>query len=62
MEEIRKLFLGLSGDYPKVVILLILEFIDPVDTFFNPSLKKVVNTMTELKQFYCLEFDKNNNC
>ena len=62
MEEINKLFFDLSGEYLKVVVLLILQYIDPVDTYLNPSLKNVVTNMSEAKEFYFSEFNRHFDC
>ena len=62
MEEINKLFFDLSGEYPKVVVLLILQYIHPVDTYLNPSLKNVVTNMSEVKEFYFSEFNRHFEC
>ena len=50
------------SEYPKVVVLLILQYIDPVDTYLNPSLKSFVTNMSEAKEFYFSEFNRHFDC
>ena len=51
MEEINKLFFDLSGEYLKVVVLLILQYIDPVDTYLNLHWRMLLLICQKRKNF-----------